>query len=81
MNLGIYGDGGSMVGSGINSKEIEREFTCGSCRWEGEVVGSTDDWGGMLYAECPNCKDEMTIDLELENDPMYAEPDYDSQEL
>lgn len=81
MNLGIYGDGGSMIGSGINQQEIEREFICRACKWEGEVVGYTDDYGSMLTAECPNCKDEMTIDLELENDPMYAEPDYDSQEL
>jgi len=32
----------------------------------------------MLYAICPNCKDEMTIDLAMENDPMNAEPDFDS---
>jgi len=78
MNLGIYGDGGSMRGSGIGSLEIEREFTCRSCSWEGSVIGSTDDSQNLLYAECPNCKDEMTIDLAMENDPMYAEPDYDS---
>jgi len=63
------------IGSGINSQEIEREFTCRSCRWEGEATGSTDDLGVMLYAECPNCKDEMTIDLEAESDPMFADPD------
>ena len=53
------------IGSGINSVEIEREFTCRSCHWEGEVVGYTDDYGSMLYAVCPNCKDEMTIDLAI----------------
>jgi len=66
------------IGSGVNQQEIEREFTCRSCHWEGEVVGYTDDYGSMLYAICPNCKDEMTIDLAVENDPMNAEPDYDS---
>lgn len=76
MNLGMYGDGGSMVGSGINSVEMEREFSCRSCGWEGEAVGSTDDWGTILYSVCPNCKDEMTIDLGAEKDD--AEPDYDS---
>ena len=67
------------IGSGVNSVEMEREFTCRSCRWEGDVVGSTDDWGLMLYAECPNCKDEMTIDLDLERE--NPEPDFDSLEL
>lgn len=57
-----------MKGSGIDSREIEREFTCRSCNWEGEALGYTDDWVTMLYAECPNCKDEMTIDLEAERE-------------
>jgi len=64
------------IGSGVNQQEIEREFTCRSCDWEGEVVGYTDDYGSMLYAICPNCKDEMTIDLDLERES--AEPDFDS---
>jgi len=56
------------IGSGVYAVEIEREFTCRSCRWEGEAVGTTDDSNIMLYAECPNCKDEMTIDLALERE-------------
>jgi transcription elongation factor Elf1 len=55
-------------GSGINSVGIEREFTCLSCGWEGEAEGTTDDSQFMLYAECPNCKYEMTIDLEAERE-------------
>lgn len=66
MSLGVYGDGGSMKGSGIDSIEMEREFTCRSCKWEGEALGYSDDWAVVLYAECPNCKDEMTYDLEAE---------------
>jgi len=53
-------------GSGINAETMEREFTCRSCNWEGEAEGTTDDSQFALYAECPNCKDEMTIDLEAE---------------
>jgi transcription elongation factor Elf1 len=59
----------------VNQQEIEREFTCRTCGWEGEVVGYTDDSGIILYAVCPSCKDEMTIDLGAENDPMFADPD------
>ena len=54
------------MGSGINSIEIEREFIGRDCGWEGELVGSTDDSRAMLYAECPNCKQMLEIDLEAE---------------
>lgn len=57
---------GNKVGSGINIIEIEREFTCRDCGWEGELVGSTDDSRAMLYAICPNCREEISIDLEAE---------------
>jgi transcription elongation factor Elf1 len=66
------------TGSGINSDTMEREFTCLSCGWEGEAVGTTDDNGFMLYAECPNCKYEMTIDLEAERET--ADWDNDREE-
>lgn len=65
------------IGSGINSVEIEREFTCRYCGWEGELTGHTDDSQFMLYAICPNCKEELTIDLEAEreHEKYYADPD------
>ena len=78
MNLGIYGDGGSMKGSGIDSLEMAREFTCKGCGWEGEADGYSDDYQVTLYAECQNCKEIMEYDLEAERDPMNAEPDFDS---
>ena len=62
MNLGNWN------GSGVNAIEQEREFTCRSCKWEGEVLGYSDDSVSTLSAECPNCKDEMTIDLDLERE-------------
>ena len=68
---------GDEMGSGINSVEMEREFTCRSCRWEGEEVGTTDDWGATLYAICPNCKDEMTIDLDAEKESADWDKDTD----
>ena len=58
----------TMQGSGFNAESIEREFTCRNCNWEGEVLGVTDDSQSMLYAICPNCKDEMTIDLAMERE-------------
>jgi Zn finger protein HypA/HybF involved in hydrogenase expression len=53
-------------GSGIGQVQIEREFNCRDCDWEGELVGSTDDYQDTLYAECPNCREELTIDLDAE---------------
>ena len=67
----------SWIGSGINAETMEREFTCRSCKWEGEAEGVTDDNGFMLYAECPNCKDEMTIDLEAERESADWDRDTD----
>lgn len=62
-----------MFGSGINSIESSQEVTCRSCRWEGELDGSTwndkYDWS----AECPNCKD--IIEVDLYEDPMFADRD------
>lgn len=62
-----------MFGSGINSIESSQEVTCRSCRWEGELDGSTwndkYDWS----AECPNCKD--IIEVNLYEDPMFADPE------
>jgi transcription elongation factor Elf1 len=58
----------TMQGSGFNAEEMEREFTCRSCGWEGELLGITDDSQIMLYAVCPSCKDEMTIDLAMERE-------------
>lgn len=53
-------------GSGVNSVEMTREFICRDCEWEGELEGSTDDSRAMLYAECPNCKQMLEIDLDAE---------------
>lgn len=59
-------------GSGIGQVQIEREFVCVYCRqFEGELVGSTDDYQDTLYAECPNCKEELTIDLEAERNSAH----------
>jgi transcription elongation factor Elf1 len=65
------------IGSGINSVEMIREFTCRDCGWEGEAEGTTDDTQSMLYAECQNCKSEMTIDLALERESADWDNDND----
>lgn len=56
------------MGSGINAVEMTREFVCRDCNWEGEAEGTTDDSHEMLYAECPNCKAEMLVDLGSERE-------------
>ena len=67
----------TIQGSGFNAESIEREFTCRNCNWEGEVLGITDDSQSMLYAICPNCKDEMTIDLAMERESADWDNDQD----
>lgn len=56
------------IGSGIYSVEIEREFTCKDCGWEGLAIGTTDDLQAILSAECQNCKYIMEIDLDAERE-------------
>jgi hypothetical protein len=70
---------GSIDGSGIGQVQMEREFTCGECLWIGEALGSSDDLVEMLFAVCPNCKEEMTIDLaqERESEHWDDKPDFD----
>jgi hypothetical protein len=58
MSLGMYGDGGSMRGSGIDSVEVSYdEFTCendecGKVNEAGEAY--TDDYGNYII-ECEFC--------------------------
>ena len=63
---------GSMRGSGIYSEDYTGEFYCSECEKEFELDGSTDDWGNVAYAECPECKSELEKELpskeELERD-------------
>jgi transcription elongation factor Elf1 len=65
------------IGSGIYSVEIEREFTCADCGWEGLATGTTDDLQAILSAECQNCKYIMEIDLdaEREHEKYFADKD------
>jgi hypothetical protein len=56
---------------------MTREFTCRDCDWEGELDGMTDDSQFMLYAICPNCKEELSIDLgaEREHEKYFGDRD------
>ena len=56
MSLGIYGDGGSMRGSGIYSQDVSYdEFDCDNCgKTNPEGDTSTDDWGNYII-ECEFC--------------------------
>lgn len=55
MSLGAYGDGGSMMGSGIYSEDYTGDFYCSECDKEFELDGATDDYGYNATAECPDC--------------------------
>lgn len=72
MSLGIYGDGGSMRGSGIYAEDYTGIFFCDNCEDEYELDGQTDDWGTNASAECPDCG--ATLEVEL---PDTSQPDED----
>ncbi len=63
MSLGIYGDGGSMRGSGIYAEDYTGTFYCSDCEDEFELDGTTDDWGTMAYADCPDCGKGLELEL------------------
>ncbi len=77
MSLGIYGDGGSMRGSGIYSQEVSYdEFECESCEKTNEAGEvSTDDWGNYII-ECEFCSSTY-LESSLDDDRASAREDAD----
>lgn len=80
MSLGIYGDGGSMRGSGIDSREVSYDsFDCDSCgKTNGDGEVATDDWGNYVI-ECEFCCStyrESSISEDYEDS--RADADYDA---
>lgn len=63
MSLGIYGDGGSMRGSGIYAEDYSGVFYCDNCEDEFSLDGQTDDWGHEASAECPDCQAILTKEI------------------
>lgn len=78
MSLGIYGDGGSMRGSGIYSESYSGWFYCSMCDKEFELDGSTDDWGNTAFAECPKCMTQLEKDIADERRGFDEDSAYDS---
>lgn len=74
MSLGIYGDGGTMVGSGIYSEDYSGVFYCSECDSEYDLDGSTDDSGNTAYAECPSCK--AVLDKDVAEEIRARDEDY-----
>jgi transcription elongation factor Elf1 len=80
MSLGIYGDGGSMRGSGIDSTDYTADFFCSDCEKEFELDGMTDDYGIIAYAECPDCAKVLEVEVPSREDlreDYYADYDPD----
>jgi len=71
----MYGDGGSMMGSGIYSEDYTGFFYCRPCDDEFELDGTTDDWKSTAYAECPRCKSELEKDISNEGPDEYDRAD------
>lgn len=63
MTLGMYGDGGSMRGSGIDTRDILVTFTCKYCWYENEDVEARAE-GYAYWAICDNCEEEITGETE-----------------
>jgi len=74
MSLGMYGDGGSMRGSGIDQQDYTGDFYCSECDKEFELDGTTDDYGYNAIAECPDCGKELEKELPTRDD---YDSDYD----
>jgi hypothetical protein len=73
MSLGIYGDGGSMMGSGIYQEDYSGIFYCADCDDEYTLDGTTDDYGYNATAECPDCGKELEKELPTRDE---VEADY-----
>jgi DNA-directed RNA polymerase subunit RPC12/RpoP len=66
MSLGIYGDGRSMMGSGIYAEDYSGLFYCSDCDKEFQIDATTDDYGYNAYAECPDCNRVLDKDISSE---------------
>jgi transcription elongation factor Elf1 len=55
-----------MRGSGIFSEDYTGTFHCAVCEDDFECEGSTNDWGSMAYAECPECGAELELEIDTE---------------
>ena len=77
MSLGIYGDGGSMMGSGIYQEDYSGIFYCADCDDEYTLDGTTDDYGYNATAECPDCGKGLEVELPDRNE-RDEDADYDA---
>lgn len=78
MSLGIYGDGGSMRGSGIDQEDYSGIFYCDDCEDEYLLDGTTDDYGYNASAECPDCKRILEKDILSERNGYDEDLAYDT---
>lgn len=64
-SLGMYGDGGSMSGSGIDDRDVRWSFVCESCGHENDDLDATAS-GSEVWAFCEVCV--MPSNGRLDND-------------
>jgi hypothetical protein len=70
---------GSMIGSGIYSKDIIVTRICSNCEYEGEIEMVTNDSQTSANGNCPECDHNIDADLDDEDfgyDPDLAYEDY-----
>lgn len=53
-SLGMYGDGGSMSGSGIDDRDIQWTFICDYCESDNDNADATTD-GSEVWSFCGVC--------------------------
>lgn len=61
----MYGDGGSMNGSGIDDRDVRWTFICEYCEYENDDVDATAS-GNDVWAYCGECV--MPNEGRLDND-------------
>lgn len=52
-----------MKGSGVDSADYTGIFFCDNCEDEYSLDGATDDYGIIAYAECPDCKAVLEVEV------------------
>lgn len=65
-----------MKGSGIYSQSYTGEFDCDECGKTFELDGDTNDWQTEAYADCPECGEQLTVELP-DPDARDEDADYD----
>ena len=66
-----------MRGSGVDSLDYEREFSCEDCDAETTVGFSLEGNTGEVEWTCEKCKSTHTSEVDIENDGIDPDANFD----